>query len=84
MKINKTGVPVKSWVKKALCSGAILGLAASMGAPTAMASGFDEFTPFKDDILAILTLFPNRFPPEPLVELGKNAAAAILKDAVLD
>jgi uncharacterized protein (DUF302 family) len=46
MKINKSKAPVKGWVKKALCGGVILGLAASMSAPTAMASGFEEFTPF--------------------------------------
>jgi len=46
MKTNKSRAPARGWVKKALCGGAILGLAASMGAPTALASGFKEFTPF--------------------------------------
>lgn len=46
MKINKSKAPARGWVKKSLCGGAILGLAASMGAPTALASGFETFTPF--------------------------------------
>jgi len=42
MKTNKS----RGWVKKTLCAGTLLGLAASMGAPTALASGFEPFTPF--------------------------------------
>ena len=52
MKINKSGVPASGWVKKALCSGVVLGLAMAIGAQSAMAgapatkNGFKHFTPF--------------------------------------
>jgi uncharacterized protein (DUF302 family) len=47
MKIDKSRAPAKCWVKKALCAGAILGLAASMGTQTALANDeFEMFTPF--------------------------------------
>ena len=45
MKIDKSRAPARGWVKKALCAGAILGLAASMGTQTALANEF-EMTPF--------------------------------------
>ena len=52
MKINKSGIPASGWVKKALCSGVVLGLAMAIGAQSAMAgapatkNGFKHFTPF--------------------------------------
>jgi uncharacterized protein (DUF302 family) len=52
MKIDKSRAPAKCWVKKALCSSAVLGLAMTMGAQSVMAGapatkkGFKQFTPF--------------------------------------
>ena len=46
MKIDKSRAPAKCWVKKALCSSAVLGLAMTMGATSALAGrDFSPFTP---------------------------------------
>ena len=46
MKNEQSRAPARGWVKKALCTGVIFGLAASMGTQTALADGFENFTPF--------------------------------------
>ncbi|MEN8207554.1 MAG: DUF302 domain-containing protein [Pseudomonadota bacterium] len=52
MKKVQSRVPARVWMKKALCSGAVLGLAMTIGAQSAMAGapaekkGFKHFTPF--------------------------------------
>jgi len=46
MKIDKSRVPARGWVKKALCGSAVLGLAMTMGAQSALANNFESFTPF--------------------------------------
>jgi len=55
MKIDKSRAPARGWVKKALCGSAVLGLAMTMGATSALAGGkghgadrghdFKKFTP---------------------------------------
>ena len=48
MKIDKSSAPARGWVKKALCGGAVLGLAMTMGTTSVMAdndNGFKKFTP---------------------------------------
>ena len=52
MKINQSRAPARGWVKKALCSGAVLGLAMTMGVQSVTAGapakkqGFKHFTPY--------------------------------------
>ena len=51
MKINKSKVPAQGWVKKALCSGALLGLGLALGIQSATASESGQsksisFSPF--------------------------------------
>lgn len=53
MKINESTVPVKSWAKKALCSGVAMGLAMTMGAQSAVAGNGYAYGYGNDDFATV-------------------------------
>jgi uncharacterized protein (DUF302 family) len=80
MNIDKSRAPARSWVKKALCAGAILGLAASMGTQTALANDF-EMRPFSR-IAKLPVVKVNDVIDYDLTDARAKAAALFLADYV--
>ena len=53
MKIDKSRAPTRGWVKKALCSSAVLGLAMTVGAQSAVAGSGYAYGYGNDDFATV-------------------------------